>query len=102
MIPHLFPNENTFRPRKELVCKQCIWECSSVLDLIYRGASIVLDRRTEWCVEGGFIANNWALNYTGLTYLNFHKLHQIELIVSKNHSNEGNWLWISLLNLNLA
>ena len=52
-------------------------------------------------MEGGFVGKDWALNCTGLTYLNFHKLHQIELIVSKNLSNEGNWLWISLLNLNL-
>ena len=53
-------------------------------------------------MEGGFVGKDWALNCTGLTYLNFHKLHQIELIVSKNLSSEGNWLRISLLNLNLA
>ena len=47
------------------------------------------------------VGKDWTLNCTGLTYLYFHKLHQIELIVSKNLSNEGNWLWISLLNLNL-
>ena len=38
------------RPKKELVCKQCIWECLSVLDLIWRGASIVLKglRKGGW------------------------------------------------------
>ena len=53
-------------------------------------------------MEGGFVGKDRTLNCTGLTYLNFHKLHQIELIVSKNLSNERNWLRISLLNLNLA
>ena len=67
-----------------------------------RGCQHCAPRLKERCVEGGFVGKNWALNCTGLTYLNFHKLHQIELIVSKNLSNEGNWLWISLLNLNLA
>ena len=56
---------------------------------------------TERCVEGGLVGKDWSLNCTGLTYLNFLKLHQIELIVTRNLSNEGNWLWISLLNLNL-
>ena len=50
MIPHVFPNKNTIRPRKELVCKQYVWECSSVLDVIYGGASIVLPglRKGVW------------------------------------------------------
>ena len=47
------------------------------------------------------VGKDWTQNRTGLTYLHFHKLHQIELIVSKNLSNEGNWLWISFLNLKL-
>ena len=53
-------------------------------------------------MEGGFVGKDWALNCTGLTYLSFQKLHQIEVIVSRNLSSEGNWLRISLLNLNLA
>ena len=52
--------------------------------------SIVLDRLKERCVEGRVVGKDWALNCTGLTCLNFPKLHQIELIVSKNLSDERN------------
>ena len=34
-------------------------------------------------------AENWALNGIGLAWVDFHKWHQIELIVTKNLSNGG-------------
>ena len=88
---------------QEGACLQTIYlEMFICLGFDLRGCQHCARKLKERCVEGGLVGKNWTLNCTSLTYLNFHKLHQIELIVSKNLSNEGNWLWISLLNLNLA
>ena len=85
-----FP-KNPFRSSKVLVSELYVWECSTtvgwktgVLTLCSPAHGVGVskeDSRTE----------DWTLNLTGLVWVDFHKWHQIELIVIKNLSNGGNW-----------
>ena len=96
MIPYLFFQKKRIRSSKLLVSKLYFWECSTtvgwktgVLTLCSPAHGVGVskeDSRTE----------DWTLNLTGLVWVDFHKWHQIELIVIKNG---GNWYRISLLNL---
>ena len=88
---HTFFSKNPFRSSEVLVSKLYVWECSTtvgwktgVLTLCSPAHGVGVskeDSRTE----------DWTLNLTGLVWVDFHKWHQIELIVIKNLSNGGNW-----------